>query len=170
MADEFSSTDIVLVCGNYNSGKTTIAKKYFGQRMRINRNEIRRFLKHMSSHGEKWTPSDYNAETGPLVKHIEFAVMRDFLGRNKKIVIDNTSLTRESRKRYLVEAKNLKKTIGCLFVQVPIEELISRNRTRSEEERVPERVLVDLYSKTEPPTSAEGFAVVRRISGTANGD
>jgi len=164
-AATFDTMQIVLVCGNYASGKSALAKKYFPNHKRVNHGEIRRFIRTMTEHGKEWDATDYDNEMENLVKRIETAIMNYYLERKQHIVVDNTCINRDSRRKYIQEAKMRKATIGCVFIDVQVGELLQRNRTRPEGTRVPENVISMLHAKTEPPSKAEGFDLVSLVHG-----
>ena len=147
--------DIILILGNYGAGKSHFSKTYFPDRKRINRLEIRHMLKSMTEHGKKWNPDEWNEDIDGLVKHIEQDIIHYYLDRNIPITIDNTSLTKKSRKRYIEIARHYKKTIACIFLNRDISYLIEQNRKRNYP--VPDHLIVKLYSRTEIPTEEEGF-------------
>ena len=158
MYEKLSVYDVILILGNYGAGKSYIAKTYFNERKRINRLEIRHMIKSMTEHGEKWDPNEWDEDIEGLIKHIEYDVICYFLERNKRIIIDNTSLTKKSRKRYIEYAKRYKKSIACVFLKRDINYLLEQNKKRSS--AVPEHIIVKLYSKTEVPSSDEGFNLI----------
>jgi predicted kinase len=162
----FNTLQIVVVCGNYNSGKSVLAAKYFPGFKRVNHNEIRRFIKTMTEHGTSWNASDYDPEMEHLVKRIETAIINHHLERHERVIIDNTCINRESRKKYVQEAKMRKMAIGCVFLDVPVSELLVRNRNRAEHDRVPERIMSMLHAKMELPSTEEGFDLVKIIRET----
>lgn len=160
-----ADVQVVLICGNYGSGKSSLAGREFGARKRINRKEIRRFLATMTTHGKTWSATDYTPEEESIVKHIELAILRYYLERKEPLVIDNSSVTRKSRAVYIREARAQGAAISCIFVQVPVAELLQRNRARDAAERVPETVISQLYAKTELPERDEGFQRVTIVRG-----
>jgi predicted kinase len=162
-AATFDTMQIVLVCGNYASGKSILAAKYFPNFKRVNHGEIRRFIRTMTEHGRAWTARDYDSEMENLVKRIETAIINYYLERKAHVIVDNTCINKESRKKYIQEAKMRKLSIGCVFIDVAAEELIRRNRARPEGTRVPENVISMLAAKTELPTTGEGFNLVRIV-------
>ena len=105
MFEELEIYDVILIVGNYGSGKSNLARTHFKERKRIDRHEIRHFLKEMTEHGAKWNSEDWNEDIEGLVKHIEYDVMCHYLDRNEKIIIDNTCLTMKSRRRYILPRK-----------------------------------------------------------------
>jgi predicted kinase len=155
MNEDLEKFDIILLIGNYGAGKSRLAKDYFKIRKRVDRHDIRRHLKEMTEHGEKWTINDWNEEVEGLVKHIEHDIICHFLERNEKIIIDNTSLTKRSRHRYVEIAKRYNKTIACVFLKRDIETLMEENKKK--EYPVPDHVIVQLFAKTDVPTGEEGF-------------
>ncbi|MBN2322549.1 MAG: AAA family ATPase [Spirochaetes bacterium] len=155
MFEQIINYGIVLVLGNYGAGKSSLAAEAFPERMRINRHEIRHGLKEMTEYGARWTPEDWNEDHEGLVKHIEYDIICHYLERDKKILVDNTSVTKKSRKRYIDLAKKYRKKIACIFLNPDISVLIKQNRMR--QYPVPDRIIVDLYSKTEVPDKSEGF-------------
>ena len=155
MFEELNKYDIILVSGNYGAGKSSLAKEYFAQRKRISRHEIRHLLKEMTEYGARWAPEDWSEDIEGLVKHIEYVIICHYMERNEKILVDNTSVTRQSRKRYIDYARKFHKRIACIFLGPDISVLLKQNRMR--EYPVPDRIIVGLFSKTELPNSDEGF-------------
>jgi predicted kinase len=155
MFEDLERFDIVLVVGNYGSGKSQLARDHFRDRKRIDRHEIRHHLKEMTEHGQRWTPGDWDEDLEGLVKHIEYDLIVHFLERNEKIIVDNTSLTRDSRKRYVEYARKFHKSIACIFLNRDSTTLLEQNRKR--EFSVPESLIVQLLARTEEPSRDEGF-------------
>lgn len=160
---KWKNLQVILICGNYNSGKSMLANTHFKEWKRINRNEIRRFIRKMTSHGEEWKAADYSPEMEHLVKHIEINMFRYYLEKGEKVVIDSTSISKKNRERYLAEIKRFKCSCGCIFMDLPISTLIQRNRRRPPEEQVPEQVLSTLHVKRELPELEEGYQLIRVI-------
>ena len=155
MKEEFDKYDIILIVGNYGSGKSSLAKEHFPDRKRINRLEIRHYLKEMTEYGKRWKSDDWNEDIEGLIKHIENDIISYYLERKQKILIDNTSVTKKSRKRYIDCAQKFHKSIACVFLNPDISVVMKQNRMR--EFSVPDRIIVDLYSKIELPEQSEGF-------------
>jgi predicted kinase len=158
MIQDFDKYDIVLIVGNYGSGKSQIARELFRQRKRVDRHDIRHHLKEMTEHGDRWSPADWDEDLEGLIKHIEYDLIVHFLERNEKIVIDNTSLTRESRKRYIEYARKFHRSIACIYLKRDGPTLLEQNKSR--EYSVPEPVIVQLLARTEEPSPDEGFGTV----------
>ena len=158
MIEDLHKYDIVLIVGNYGSGKSSLAREYFENRKRVDRHEIRHHLKAMTEHGTRWTPDDWDEDLEGLIKRIEYDLIVHFLERDQKIIIDNTSLTVKSRKRYIEHAKKFHKSIACIYLNRDSTTLIEQNRSR--EFPVPDSVIVQHFARTEVPSVEEGFAQV----------
>ena len=158
MIEDFHKYDIVLIVGNYGSGKSSLAREYFRDRKRVDRHEIRHHLKAMTEHGARWTSEDWDEDLEGLIKRIEYDLIVHLLERDQKILLDNTSLTIKSRKRYIEHAKRFHKSIACIFLDRNSDTLIKQNQKR--EYPVPDSVIVQHYARTEIPSVEEGFAQV----------
>lgn len=155
--NRFQTLDMILVCGLHGSGKSYFAKEHFGSsdRLRVNRAEIRKLLYEMMHFGSPWQSSLYHEEDEFLVKHTERKIIEQMLQTNKRVLIDNTSVTRESRKRYLEIAAHFKKTAGVIFLNTPLARCIERNQKSSYP--VPGTVIANLSLRIELPDRSEGF-------------
>lgn len=155
MVEELEKFDIVLVSGNYGSGKSQLVEDHFRHRKRVDRHHIRHHLKEMLEHGKEWKPQDWDEDLEGLIKHIEHEIACHLMERDHKIVIVNTSLTKKSRKRYIEYAKKYGKIIACVFLNRDVSVLLKENRMRKFP--VPDSVIVQQFTKTEQPTEDEGF-------------
>src|SRR5271157_1485956 len=160
----FQNLDIVLVCGLPGSGKSHFAGAYFSGtgRLRVNRKELRRLLFEMTHFGQKWTEKDFASSDEFLVGHVERKIVEHFLQGHKKLLIDNTSMSRESRKQYLTIARQTGKSIGAIFLDTPAARCLERNRSR--EDSVPERVISNLEAEKELPDIDEGYKEVMIVT------
>ena len=156
----FADLDMVLVCGLPGAGKSHFSARHFKQsgRLRINRKEIRRLLYEMTRFGEKWSEDYFESHDEFLVKHVEKKIVEHLLQNKQKILVDNTSGSRDSRKAYLAIAKALGKNAGAIFLDVSREKCMERNRSR--EDSIPDTVITNLSLATELPEKSEGFQAV----------
>ncbi len=157
---KFQNLDIVLVCGLPGSGKSHFARAFFVKsgRKRINRKEIRRHLFEMTSFGQRWTEAEFAGNDEFLVKHVERKIVEHFLQNHQKLLLDNTNISRESRKPYLTIAHQSGRSIGAIFLNTPVGQCLQRNRAR--EDAVPESVIAQLEAEKELPETSEGFREV----------
>jgi len=158
--EDFFYLDIVLICGLPACGKSQYAKTYFKSQefKRINRKEIRRLLFEMTTFEDKWSEKEFASVDEGLVKQIERKLLENLLQNDQKVLIDNTSVSIVSRKSYIQLAQQMKKTIGVLFLNTPVQVCMERNRKKSDP--VPERIIANLAAAIEMPNSSEGFKEV----------
>lgn len=156
--------DIVLICGLPGSGKSHFCRHHLlkNAKKRINRKEIRRFLYEMTSGGEPWKQEYFNEQHESLVKHVERRIYEQLLHNKEKIVIDNTSVSIESRKNYITIAQQYKKSIGAVFLNTPVQTCLQRNR--DSDDPTPEAVISKLHASMRLPDKREGFQEVLIIS------
>jgi predicted kinase len=160
----FKGLDIVLVCGLPACGKSTFARESFADsaHRRVNRKEIRRFLHEMTRYGDPWSESHFAEHDEALVKHVERKILEHVLHAGEKVLVDNTSVTVESRALYVHLARETHKRAGAIFLNRPVLTCMERNRKR--QDPVPENVISNLFASIELPTRAEGFVETLVIS------
>jgi len=160
----FQSIDVVLICGLQGAGKSHFAKTFFGdgERRRINRKEIRRLLFEMTNFGEPWKEELFNEHDEMLVNHVERKILEHLLQYRHQVLVDNTNVTIESRSIYVSTAKRLGRSVGVIFLDLPLKVCLERNRAR--EDRLSESIITNLYASLQLPTKAEGFREVLVIN------
>jgi predicted kinase len=162
---QFQGLDIILVCGLPGSGKSHFAGVHFSGtgRLRVNRKELRRLLFEMTHFGQKWSEKEFASSDEFLVSHVERKIVEHFLQSHKKLLIDNTSMSRESRKLYMTIARQAGRSIGAIFLDTPVATCLERNRSR--DDSIPERVISNLQAEKELPEASEGYKEVMIVTG-----
>ncbi|MCL2704776.1 MAG: ATP-binding protein [Spirochaetaceae bacterium] len=157
--EQFRKCDMVLVCGLPGSGKSYFARKYFAKsgRKRVNRKEITRTLYEMISFNSKWSEDKFDHVDENLVKHLEKKIIEHLFQLGEPLLIDNMSISTESREAYLTLAARNKKTISAIFVNTDLATCLKRNREREPHEVVPESIISNLVAKIQYPERKEGF-------------
>ncbi len=160
----FHGLDVVLVCGLPGSGKSHFASANFAgtDRLRVNRKELRRLLFEMTHFGRPWSEKEFASSDEFLVSHVERKIMEHFLQNHKKLLVDNTSLSRESRKHYMQIARQMGRSIGAIFLDTPIGTCLERNRSRPD--AMPERLISNLAAEKELPEASEGYREVMIVT------
>jgi predicted kinase len=158
--ENIHNCNIILLGGLYGSGKTEFAVKYFKNRSRyrVSRSEIRKLIFEMTNFGEKWTADEFSEEHDVLVKHVERKVIEHYLHSRKNIIVINTFVSVESRARFIKIAKDTNRTIGAIFLDVPVDICIKNNEKKSTE--IPSYVVQKLSNKKVLPSKKEGFSDV----------
>ena len=161
--EKFNSFDILLICGVYGSGKNTFSEKYFknGTWNRVSRNEIRKLLYEMTHFGETWESAKFSEEDDILVKHIERKIIEHYLHNKRKVLVINTFATKKSRQRFISLASEYKKTIGAVFMNMPLEFCLSGYKKHNP--TLPENVLRSMFQKIELPEKREGFNEILEV-------
>jgi bifunctional polynucleotide phosphatase/kinase len=156
----FQDIDLVLVCGLPGSGKSSFAKANFqaSGRKRVNRKEIRRLLFEMLNFGVGWSEQNFDAGDDFLVKHVERRIIEHLLQSRSKVLIDNTSVSAASRQGYVNLARQMRKTIGIVFLHTSTRRCLENNRKRAD--AVPEMAISNLAAALELPRPDEGFKEV----------
>jgi predicted kinase len=158
---KFHNLDVILLCGLHGAGKSHFAKAYFGssqERFRISRREIRRFFYEMTHFGQPWKSEMFFEEDEALVKQVERRIYEHYLQSNRKLLIESTNLDMVSRKHYIDLAKTMGKTVGVIFLNIPLQKCMQRNH--QSQFPVSDMVLSRLTSQVKLPIVLEGFKEV----------
>jgi len=164
LLESVRALDLVLVAGVQGSGKTTLTTDLFRDRVRVNLDEIRFFYKRMTT-GHEWRNDDWRPAVEPLFRKIEEDVLRFNLQAGQRTVVDNTNISKRSRAHYLSIAKSLGKTVGLIYLDLPLDTCLTRNRGRRV--IVPEPVISEFFQMRELPDADEGFDRLHVVSGDA---
>ncbi|MFH0977094.1 MAG: AAA family ATPase [Spirochaetota bacterium] len=158
--EKIHSCNIVLLGGLYGAGKTEFAVKHFQNksRYRISRSEIRRLLFEMTNFGKKWMPDNFNEEDDVLVKHVERKIIEHYLQNKRNVLVVNTFTSVESRNRFVKIAKDMGKTVGIIFLDIPVNNCLKNNEGKPL--GVPAYIVQKLSNKKVLPSRNEGFSEV----------
>jgi tRNA uridine 5-carbamoylmethylation protein Kti12 len=166
-AKKIHDLDIVLLGGLYGSGKTIVSKKYFIDkgRYRVSRSELRKLIFEMTNFGKPWKEEYFTEETDFIVKHVERKLIEQFLHDRKKVLVINTFVSEKSRKKFVSTAKEMKKTIGIIFLNTPIKKCLENNEKSPT--KVAVQVINSLNNQIKLPVKSEGFDEVLIINDQA---
>ena len=79
----------------------------------------------------------------------------NYLGQDKNVIIDATSLSRKDRKEWVNIGKTKGSEVRAFFVNTPIS--IAKSQNAKRERKVPEWVIDKQAAKLSAPTKDEGF-------------
>ena len=85
------------------------------------------------------------------------ALTRKLLRTDPDFAFNATNLTRQMRRRWIDLFADYGARIEIVYLEPPLETVLARNRKRPEP--VPEKVILRLVEKLEPPTWAEGHRI-----------
>ena len=129
--------EIVVLVGLPGSGKSTWVKEnLYDTHVRINLDML----------------NTRNKETELIGKCLKI---------KQSMVIDNTNITREERKKYIDYANIYNIPIKCVWINRDVKSCISQNRTR--DKVVPNIAIYTKNKKFEEPTLEEGFSDIQII-------
>ncbi|HEX8912809.1 MAG TPA: AAA family ATPase [Humisphaera sp.] len=98
-------------------------------------------------------------------RHREDVLLHACLAAKQPFVADNTNLTPPQRARYAALARAAGfDAVECYWFDVPVDVCVVRNAERPEHKRVPEVAIRGTMAKFAPPTRAEGFDRVWRVT------
>lgn len=132
--------EIVVLTGIQGSGKSSFYfEKFKDTHVRINLDTLR------------INNTEYKA------KKEEDKLIEECIKNNKSIVIDNTNITIEKRKKYIDIAKANNCKIISYYINADIKTAIARNDLREGNARVPKVALYTTLKKLVIPSKDEGF-------------
>ena len=143
------------MCGIPGSGKTTYLKNNtkVNNNSIVSRDAIRiKLLK--EKYGEKYQNKElyFNCEK-EVYKEFKQKI-HQILNKYGKVFVDATNINIKSRKK-LFNILPEDCSIILLFFNIKLEKAIERNAKRTGIERVPDKVITNMYQNLEPPTYSE---------------
>lgn len=139
---------ITVMCGISGSGKSTWVKANGSKFIVICPDEFRKVL----------TGQDFYAPAEEMVWSCVKTATRVFAKQGKHVLIDATSTTISSRSQWIRIAKEVEVPVHCVWIQASLEDCKRRNSERTRQ--VPDDVIDRQFASFEPPTDAEGFALI----------
>lgn len=147
--------------GIQGSGKTTLAKKEFPEHIHISLDNMKspdggrdrllmRYREEIQNHD-----SDLSNN-----RRAEYMLVLDALQEGRNVVIDNTNITREIRKKYIDLAHEYSAVINVIFFQ---NHLKAQKQNARRPEPVPKNVLDSFLRDLEPPHEDEGIDSIRIV-------
>lgn len=150
-------TEIILLVGASNSGKTTFANLALQSCptpfIYINADKMRGLI------GKD--------ESDQSVNGLVFATLErmcDYLmSLNKPIIVDCTNYNKKNRKLWVALAKKYNYKLAAVILNTKIEECIARNEKR--DRKVPVEIIQKHFDNFEVPTLEEGFESIEYTDG-----
>ena len=145
--------------GIAGSGKSTLARRIFSQHVHVSLDGIKRWSR---ARQQKMldlysrSPSDAPSK-GRKIEHV---LMTEALDDGQNVVVDDTNLTREIRRRHVKLGRKYDAAINVVFFQ-NVSRAYEQNRHRPEP--LDDWILDDQRKKLEPPCEDEGFGYIQSI-------
>jgi predicted kinase len=132
--------EAVIFVGVQGSGKSTFYReKFFDTHVRINLDMLR-------------------------TRQREQLLFTACLNSRQPFVIDNTNPLPADRERYIAGARAAGFSVVAYYFDVPLKDAIRRNNQRAGKHKVPVPAVAATFRKLQPPTAAEGFDAIFRVS------
>lgn len=107
----------------------------------------------------------FNVEYDPVVEEgvwgTFFRQLELALRDKKKVIVDNTNVTRSGRASIIRVARRYNVPVIGYWFKVPIEECLKRNQIR--ERKVPEQMIQNMQRMFDEPKLEEGFQEIKEI-------
>ena len=152
------------------SGKTTLARIAFPRHAIISLDRIRKFgPARRRALLERYGGVSGGGEPGrgpcrqqrlSKARRMEHVMIGDALGAGRNVVVDDTNVTAEIRRRHVCHARRYGATVNAVFF-VNVLRAYGRNERRAG--ALKRTVLDGFLRELEPPDEGEGFAFIQRM-------
>lgn len=142
--------DLIIMCGAPGSGKSTFAKEHLASddNVIVSRDQIRFSLVK--------TKEPYFSHEDEVLTNF-WKIINNTLKEGKNVIVDQTSLTKKSRKWLLDHVTGYDK-VYVFWIKEKISTCLARNEKRKGTRAyVPKDVIKNMYKSCEEPTIEEGF-------------
>ena len=156
--------ELIILVGIPASGKTTYFRRHLARR-----------YAHVSLDNWRGKGNARGKEREAIIAALHAAAGADTGEPPRGVVVDNTNVTAETRRRYFQLARAFQEQTGrtvkliAYFFDVPLEDCLRRNERRprnppiGEPYHVPPAAIHRFQAQLEPPSGAEGFDEVLRV-------
>lgn len=140
--------EVVVMCGIPGVGKSFFVENFLPYHQRVNLDSIHAML---SSEG-------FDKANLELGRNIEDLVISYKLAKGIPIVIDNTSVTKEKRVKYIEVAKKYSVPAKAIYFEPDVKLALAQNAKR--DRKVPQVAIRTMASSFQIPEKEEGFVAV----------
>ncbi len=103
-------------------------------------------------------------------RHREALFLKTCLASGQRFVVDNTNPRAEDRAAYIAAAKAAGFRVVGYFFETTVKDAIRRNAKRAGKAIIPIPGVIGTHKKLQPPTWAEGFDALYRVTHAAETD
>jgi predicted kinase len=153
LAYDDTQFEMVMMAGFPGTGKDTWIKNYYSHLPMVSLDEIRKKLK---------VPSGVN-QSPVIIKAKER--FKELLRKKQSFVFNATSLNADLRLPWINLAAQYNARIRIVYLEVPLPELLRRNKAREESDRLPEAAIYKMMAKWNMPHPSEAHVVEYHYGG-----
>lgn len=151
-AHDDTKFEVVFMSGFPGAGKDTWIKKHYSTLPVVSLDEIRKTLRISSG-----------SQSPVIVKAKE--MFKELLRKKQSFVFNATNLNLDLRTPWIQLAAQYNARTRIVYLEVPLPELLRRNKTREESARIPEYVIFKMMDKWAMPHPAEAHVVEYHYGG-----
>jgi predicted kinase len=152
-AHDDTKCEVVVMAGFPGAGKDTWIKKNLPKWPMVSLDDIRKELE--LPHGSHPGPVIFKAKE----------MFREHLRKGQSFVFNAKNLNPDIRLPWLTLAAKYNARIRIVYLEVPLSELIQRNKTREEDARIPEAALYGMLEKWDIPHPSEAHTIEYHFGG-----
>ena len=149
----YSPMEIILMVGIPGSGKSTLSRKLFSSHVHVSLDIIKKWSR-VRQQKILDTYSEFPSGALSRGRKIEHVLITEALDEGKNIVVDDTNLTHEIRRRHVELGRKYGATINVVFFQ-NISRAYEQNRCRPD--ALEDYILDGKHKELESPHQDEGF-------------
>lgn len=144
---------LYLMVGIQGSGKTTFARRYFPDALRISLDDIRMMLSGKSFR------QDFEKPVSAIGNSALRAALSGAQSWRQSVVFDATNISPDWRRRGLEQVSEYGARSVAIFIDCPL--ALAKTRNSARPNPVPDAVIERFHALLVPPSLDEGFAEVR---------
>ena len=143
------------------SGKTTLTKIAFPNHIHISLDKIKKFSSIKKQKLlEQYIIDDFTEQPTSTERKIEYVMINNALSDGKNIVIDDTNITQDIRRRHIIHVQKYDCTINAIFF-LNIQKAYEQNKNRNKS--LDKKILNKFHKDLEIPHENEGFKFIQVI-------
>jgi D-glycero-D-manno-heptose 1,7-bisphosphate phosphatase len=153
MKPQKNKLELVLMSGIPGCGKSTFSERLLPYHYPVNLDSIHEFINPQAA---------FSFSNVRLSREIEDSMIADRLRQKTSVVVDNTNITREKRRKYLEFARDYHAEFISVYFKPNLEQALLQNSQR--ERKVPNSTIRYMEKHYQMPEFSEGFTKIIEAS------